>query len=110
MDELQIMLEEYRKSFIQKLNERFNQIKIIEEKLYNNSKNADLFSEFYQIIHSISGSSGMAGLTQLSEISQELEAYLNEIIKSKLTINIDLEKISLFITKLKNIYYESKES
>lgn len=108
MLDLDSILAEYRQTFIEKLDFKFQEIGIIELGFRENKYDREILKQLYFIIHSISGNSGMIGFPQLSKTSQEFELYLNEIIKSELSIKIDFEKIYLFIADLKKIYNETK--
>lgn len=108
MDELQEIFNEYRIAFVQKLADKFNQIDELEKNLADSPGDIELIRLLYQVVHSISGNSGIVGLTELSNSSLEFEAYLNDLIKSNI-VDINLEKVTMYITELTRIYSEIKE-
>lgn len=86
-----------------KLKQKLDEIIQLEAVLFNESSGLEEYTEFYKLIHKISGSSGMFGFDKVSEKSNDLELVLKRIMNTlQIPTKEESEQIKIFISLLKD--------
>jgi len=99
-----------QKEYIIKLPEKIEQIEIAGSAV-NELKNSDKALEnLCKLVHKLSGSSAMYGFSLISQISNEFEVLLNQIIQNELCINEHNAIIFVYIERLKQAFKKGELS
>ena len=104
-DALQKMLLQLRKSFVEDMPEKLDNLEHLLVEMEKSGDNGESFSEFYRIVHNLKGSGGTYGLQIITTICHQLEDLLNtteggaKFTPELISISLDYVDLLRLVTK-----------